>query len=130
MFGIGRPGDTLEAYVAAVELLPAAAWQGLDQTAHEKQMLLAAGLPLDGAACAVSADQSGLAVRLLDSGRAVRWGQLLQRRRELDLLARGHPRLALRLAEVGSALEALEAPIDPLSAESLPHDRLGLPAVS
>jgi hypothetical protein len=57
------------------------------------------GLAVDAAACALSADDPDTAVRLLELGRGVLGGQVLQSRADLSRLRAVAPALADRLAE-------------------------------
>ncbi|GAB2620263.1 hypothetical protein Aab01nite_34570 [Paractinoplanes abujensis] len=95
----GRAADALLGYRRAVELLPTAAWPGLRRTVREAR-LAEAPRATDAAATAVQAAQPGLAVELLEAGRAVLWSQQLSRRSDLSRLRVAAPATAERLNEI------------------------------
>jgi hypothetical protein len=96
----------VEAYTAAVDLLPLLAWRGL--SLRDQQHLLhtyAASLARDGAACAIAAERPDLAAELLEAGRGVYWSQLLGTRTDLTALHQAAPDLAERLQHCRTVLE-------------------------
>lgn len=93
----------------AVELLPLAAWHGLSPGDREHQLGSWPGLPLDAAACALNAERPELAVEVLEQGRSVIWGQLLQIRTDPAQLAASHPELSSRLTRVRDILDQTES---------------------
>jgi tetratricopeptide (TPR) repeat protein len=96
-------------YAAAVALLPLAAWHGLSRADREQQLVSWPGVARDAAACALQAGRLELAVELLEQGRAVLWGQMLQTRADLTELAASHPELASRLAGIRRILDRADA---------------------
>lgn len=96
----------VEAYTAAVELLPLLAWRGIGL--RDQQELLqrhAASLARDGAACAIAAGRPELAVELLEAGRGVYWSQLLDTRTDLNGLRTVAPQLADELHHCRTQLD-------------------------
>jgi hypothetical protein len=112
----GGAEPALEAYAAAVGLLPLFAWRGLDRTVQEKRLSSVAGLAGDAAAWALAAGQPERAVELLEHGRQVLWSQAVQTRSDLSALAAVAPELAAGLDEIrreldgGGAASVLRAP--------------------
>ncbi|GGN64387.1 hypothetical protein GCM10010112_24530 [Actinoplanes lobatus] len=93
-------------YAAAVELIPVQAWRGINRASQELLLADWSGLGADAAACAVHAGPPGEAAQLLEMGRNVLWGQLLETRTALtDSLRKQAPDLAERLDTVRAALD-------------------------
>ncbi|MEW2382816.1 tetratricopeptide repeat protein [Micromonospora sp. NPDC047707] len=100
------PAAAVEAYAAAVELLPLLAWRGLSQREQQDLLRLNAGsLPRDGAGCAIAARLPDRTVELLECGRGTYWSQLLDTRTDLTSLRQVAPDLAARLHRCSVALE-------------------------
>ncbi|CCH17828.1 CHAT domain-containing protein [Micromonospora lupini] len=100
------PAAAVEAYTAALNLLPLLAWRGIDH--QDQQHLLqthAATLARDGAACAIAAGRLDLALELLEQGRGVYWSQLLGTRTDLTALHQVAPHLAAQLVDCRAVLE-------------------------
>ncbi len=96
----------------AVGLLPRLTRHGLDR--GDRRHLIeeeAATLAADAAACALNTGDPAEAVRLLEQGRGVLWGQLLDLRSDRDTLREAHPELA-------AELERCLAVIDPAGADA------------
>jgi tetratricopeptide (TPR) repeat protein len=85
------------AFAAAIDLLPALAWNGLDRRDQERALATWNTLASDAAVAALSIGRPDRAVELGDRGRSLLWEQQLQLRREPHDLAQQHPRLAKRL---------------------------------
>ncbi|GGN13574.1 tetratricopeptide (TPR) repeat protein [Actinoplanes campanulatus] len=93
-------------YAAAVELIPLQAGRGINRASQELLLADWSGLGADAAACAVHAGPPGEAAQLLEMGRNVLWGQLLETRTALtDSLRKRAPDLAERLDTVRAALD-------------------------
>ena len=73
----GNPQSAVEGYAAAIELLPLAAWHGLDQRTREHHLREWAELASDAAGAAIIAGHPVRAVELLEAGRSVLWTQAL-----------------------------------------------------
>jgi len=73
----GSPQSAVEGYAAAIELLPLAAWHGLDQRTREHHLREWAELASDAAGAAIIAGHPVRAVELLEAGRSVLWTQAL-----------------------------------------------------
>jgi tetratricopeptide (TPR) repeat protein len=91
--------SALEAYQAAVGLLPRLAMLGLDLQSRQR------GLARDAAACAIRLAQYDIAVELLEEGRAVFWSQALQLRTPMTDLRDAAPELEEQLRHISLALE-------------------------
>jgi tetratricopeptide (TPR) repeat protein len=102
----GRTDQAADAYAAAVGLLPAVAWHGLDRATREEQLAQWAGLAADAAACAVLDARPELAVELVEQGRSVLWSQALNLRTDLTRLAEKTPDLAERLDNIRAILDS------------------------
>lgn len=113
---IMRDGDAAAALPllrGAVELLPRLSWRGLDP--NERRRLLeedAAALAMDAAACAISVGDLPSAVSLLEQGRGVLWGQLLDLRSDRARLRAAHPRLAAELDRCLAKLDPAESGLE------------------
>lgn len=103
--GAGRMRDAADGFEAAVGLLPAVAWHGLDRSTRQEQLAQWAGLAGDAAACAVLDGRPRLAVELLEQGRSVLWAQALDLRTDLTRLTEAAPDLAARLSEIRTVLD-------------------------
>lgn len=96
----------LEAYCAAIELLPWLAMPGLDmQSRHQALRSGTDGLARDAAACAIQLEQYERAIELLEQGRAVFWSQILQLQTSMDDLHDMAPILEQELKKVSFKLE-------------------------
>jgi tetratricopeptide (TPR) repeat protein len=102
--------SAVKGYATAVELLPQAAWYGLDRTTQQEQLSEWRGLAVAAASCAISAGQPERAVGLLEQGRSVLWTQTLHLRSDLTRLAERAPDLAGRLQQLRGELDTL--PVD------------------
>ena len=98
--------SALEAYRAAIGLLPRLAMLGLDLRSRHKALLTGTdGLARNAAACAIQSGLYGEAIELLEAGRAVFWSQALQLRVPIDDLRVVAPQLAQSLTEISFQLE-------------------------
>jgi hypothetical protein len=98
--------SALEAYSAAIGLLPRLTMLGLDL--HSRQQVLSSvsdGLARDVAACAIRSCQYSKAVELLEEGRTALWSQALQLRTPMNELYDVSPTLAKDLRRISRALE-------------------------
>lgn len=101
-------GDVREAsrgYDAAVALLPALAWQGLDRATQEHALARWSGLVSDAVAAAVAAGDPSRAVELAEHGRSLLWAQTLRLRSDLTSLAEASPELSRRMSEIRRQLD-------------------------
>lgn len=99
------PAAGLDGYAAAIELLPRAAWRGVDRETRERVLADWTGLASAAATCAIAAGQPARALELLERGRAVLWTQLLETRGDRAVLRDVAPELAERLDDVAAELE-------------------------
>jgi tetratricopeptide (TPR) repeat protein len=98
-----------EGYGSAVSLMPLFVWRGLDRDLQEQRLSELDGLASRAAAWHLEANQPERAVELLDAGRSVLWGQLLDLRAEDARLATASPELHARLSEIRHELEMLNS---------------------
>ncbi|MEU9118302.1 CHAT domain-containing protein [Streptomyces sp. NPDC048506] len=103
--GEGYWQEAADGYAVAVELLPLTAWRGLARSERERLLARRSHVASEAAACAISCGRLEQAVELLDHGRSVLWGQVLDTRTDLTALREAHPALADRLADLRAALE-------------------------
>ncbi|MFC6082638.1 hypothetical protein [Sphaerisporangium aureirubrum] len=122
--GMGRWGPAAEVLTGAVELLARAAWPGVERPDQEHRLRQVTGLASDAAAARLTDEERehavepgegvratepprrGRAVELLEQGRGVLHGQMLDRRADLAALEGRVPALAARLREVAAGLDA------------------------
>ncbi|MFF0225252.1 CHAT domain-containing protein [Streptomyces sp. NPDC004629] len=100
-----------DAYAFAVGLLPLVVPRRLARLDQQRLLEELNGLAADAAAGALGADDPETAVRLLELGRGVLGGQVLQSRTDLSRLRAVAPELAERLRDAFARL----APSDPLT---------------
>ncbi|MEV7520356.1 CHAT domain-containing protein [Streptomyces sp. NPDC091371] len=97
--------EALAGYAYAVELLPQAAWHGLERTDREHFLSITNGLASDAAAVAIETGRLAHAVELLEQGRGVLLAQALDARTGLDQLRDLAPELARDLDDVRRRLD-------------------------
>jgi tetratricopeptide (TPR) repeat protein len=98
--------SALEAYQAAVQLLPRLAMLYLDLESRQQALISGSdGLARDAAACAIRLGQYDKAIELLEEGRAVFWSQALQLRTPMTNLHDAAPELGAKLRRISIALE-------------------------
>jgi tetratricopeptide (TPR) repeat protein len=90
----------LDSYASAVDLLPLVAWPGLSRGSRERQLGKRPGIAQDAAACAIGTHDPRHALALLEAGRGVLWGQLLDANPAATDLRTHHRDLADRLDEL------------------------------
>ncbi|GAA0388274.1 CHAT domain-containing protein [Acrocarpospora corrugata] len=95
----------VDAYAAAVGLLPLLAWPGLDRGIREERLSQGHGLASEAAAWAIMAGRPDRALELLEQGRTVLWAQDLRVRADLSALREAEPDLAARLDHVRARLD-------------------------
>jgi tetratricopeptide (TPR) repeat protein len=99
-------GSAINAYQAAIELLPRLAILGSDLQARRRALTSGSdGLARDAAACAIRFGQYNKAVELLKEGRAIFWSQSLQLRTPMTHLREVAPELEGKLKNLSFALE-------------------------
>ena len=98
----------LEGYRTALELMPKAAWLGLDTPSRQNTLLREKSEDLGclAATCAIRIGHFETAVELLDLGRSVFWQQAASLRSDLELLRDTEPELAAELEKIGRQLDA------------------------
>ncbi|TFK34953.1 CHAT domain-containing protein [Crucibulum laeve] len=98
--------SSLEAYEAAVGLLPLLATLGLDVKFRQEILKSGTdGLARNAANCAIRLGNFEKAVELLEAGRGVFWSQVLQLRTPMDELQDVAPELVAELRSISSQLE-------------------------
>ncbi|KAF8501303.1 CHAT domain-containing protein [Gautieria morchelliformis] len=101
-----RHDSALDAYQAAIELLPRLAMLSLDLPSRQQALTSGTdGLARVAAACAIESDQFEKAVELLEEGRAVFWSQALQLRTPMTDLRKVAPGLEETLRDISLKLE-------------------------
>ena len=96
--GRGEWSLAARAYADAVAQLHLTVWRGLGTADRDTLVQRWANVACDAAAAAIAAGTPKRAVELLDHGRSLWWGQVLDGRAELTALRAAHPDLADRLA--------------------------------
>lgn len=86
------------AFAGAQEQLQLTIWRGLRAPDRRRLLTRWPAIANDGAAAALSAGEPEWAVEMLDHGRFLWWGQVLDTRTDLSALQAAHPELADRLA--------------------------------
>ncbi|KAF8492900.1 CHAT domain-containing protein, partial [Gautieria morchelliformis] len=101
-----RHDSALDAYQAAIELLPRLAMLSFDLSSRQQALTYGSdGLARAAAACAIESGQFERAVELLEEGRAVFWSQALQLRTPTTDLRKVAPGLEESLRDISLALE-------------------------
>ncbi|WP_151772470.1 CHAT domain-containing protein [Streptomyces abyssomicinicus] len=118
-----------QAYGYAVELLPQAAWHGLERGDRERFLAMANGLASDAAAVAVRRGDLPRAVELLEQGRGVLLGQAFDARADLDELRALDADLVRAMDEVRHRLDGAGAAGASPDAPGVPAGRAALAAV-
>jgi hypothetical protein len=95
----------LQAYTAALNLLPQVVWLGQTITTRHRELSSIGVVANEAAAAAISAGQYNTALEWLEQGRSIVWGQLLHLRTPVDLLCDVDPTLAQEITQVSKALE-------------------------
>lgn len=95
----------LDGYGLALELLQRVAWVGQTITARHREIAALDDIASEAAAAALTAGDASLAVKWLEQGRSVIWGQLLRLRSPVDELRAHDGKLADDLEQVTKALE-------------------------
>jgi len=97
--------SAIEAYDAALFILPQLAALGLDIQSRHKALTGSDGLARRAARCAIQEGRLDKAVEYLETGRAIFWSQLVHLRSPVDKLHDRVPELADRLRSIATALE-------------------------
>jgi tetratricopeptide (TPR) repeat protein len=95
----------VEAFADAVEQLHLTVWRGLAAVDWRRLVTRWSRVACDAAAAAVAAGKPERAVELLDHGRALWWGQVLDTRTDLTALREAHRELADRLTALSVRLD-------------------------
>ncbi|MEO3778413.1 CHAT domain-containing protein [Micromonospora sp. B11E3] len=115
----GRAGwrDAARAYADAVQQLHLTVWRGLDAADRDRLVTRWPTVACDAAAAAVAAGLPQQAVELLDHGRSLWWGQVLDTRSDLSALRQAHPDLAERLTALRTESDRQAGSDEPGAAE-------------
>jgi hypothetical protein len=89
--------EALNAFTAAIAMLPSVVWHGLPAVVRQEQASRWAGLAAEAACCALLSGRPELAVELLEQGRSMFWRQALDLHADLEDLASVAPDLAAKL---------------------------------
>ncbi len=103
--------EAAAAYEDALELLPLLTWRGIGRDDAEDALAAYPGIACDAAAVAIAAGDPRRAVSLLERGRAILWGYLLDFRSDLGRLCEADHTCADELTELRDALDST-APAD------------------
>ncbi|GAA2040219.1 CHAT domain-containing protein [Catenulispora yoronensis] len=106
--GAGRPDAALVGYEQALDLMDLVAWQGLAREDQERGLADFAGLASAAAACALAIDAPDRALAVLEQGRGVLIGQVLESRSRHEELAGREAELALELEAAQNAIDQAE----------------------
>ncbi|KAG8680772.1 hypothetical protein FRC11_002018, partial [Ceratobasidium sp. 423] len=98
------PLNRIEAYRAAIDLLPQFIWLGATTSQRYQDLLTAENLAVKAAYAAILHSDFNLALEWLEHGRCVVWNQSLMLRSPPDQLHSSHPELAARLEAVSKQL--------------------------
>ena len=99
-------GSAVEAYQAAIDMLPRLAMLGLDVQSRQRALTSNTdGLARDAAAYAIRSGKIDIAIEFLEAGRTIFWSQALGLRTPLDDLDSAAPDLAQKLRNISRALE-------------------------
>lgn len=102
----GSSAAALEAYRTTLDLLDLVAWRGLDREDQERALIEFRGVGSAAAASAMDMNDLDTALALLEQGRGVLLGQVLDRRVDHEALEVAQPVLARELQHVHEALES------------------------
>ncbi|KAG8681510.1 hypothetical protein FRC11_001028, partial [Ceratobasidium sp. 423] len=94
----------IEAYQAAIDLLPQFIWLGATTSQRYEDLLTAENLAVKAASAAILDSDIEIALEWPEHARCVVWNQSLMLRSPLDHLRLSHPDLAARLQEVAKQL--------------------------
>ena len=97
---------SLEIYRRAVSLVPLAAWHGIRRTEREHHLRRWTGLGAAAAEVALSLDEPGTALELLEGSRSVMWQQLLEQRVDLSSMTGIPEDIVRRMIEIRASLDA------------------------
>jgi tetratricopeptide (TPR) repeat protein len=109
----GAPPDAASGYAEAVVLLPRLVGRQLRRADQERLLSILPGLASDAAAAAIRSGDPARAVELLEMGRGVLLGQVLELRADIAELARQHPGLAARVQALQGLLDSGLADMGP-----------------
>lgn len=96
----------LPAWGKAVNLLPVVAWRGSRYRDRESTVGQYSGTATTAAACACAAGKTVEAIHMLETGRGILWGHLLEARAGLERVRAVRPDLATKLEAVKAVLDA------------------------
>ncbi|CAE6411139.1 unnamed protein product, partial [Rhizoctonia solani] len=94
----------IEAYQAAIDLLPRFIWLGATTNQRYQDLSTAENLAVNAASVAILNSNPTLALEWVEHARCVVWNQSLMLRSPLDQLHSSHPELAVRLEAVAKQL--------------------------
>ncbi|MHA6757965.1 CHAT domain-containing protein [Streptacidiphilus sp. PAMC 29251] len=103
----------LTGFDQALDLLSLVAWRGLQRDDQERLLVEFSGLAGAAAACALELGDPPRALAVLEQGRGVLLGQVLDLRTDHEGLRRRHPELAGELEAVYAGIDAATEPPSP-----------------
>lgn len=101
---LGCP-SLLEGYEVSLKLIHRMAWLGLPMSDRHNHLVGTDGTLRDAAAAAIERGQYETAIKWLEQGRSIVWGQCLSLRASVDGLRRHEPQLADKLSELAKQLD-------------------------
>ncbi|WP_032405625.1 tetratricopeptide repeat protein [Rhodococcoides fascians] len=101
---VAHPVRSAGLYRAAVDLLPAAAWHGIDPVSRTRRLAVWQGLARDAGAMILNAESPAAAMAVLDGGLSQLWFRATPAASEVDRLRRVAPALADRVDATRRAL--------------------------
>ncbi|KAK0493953.1 CHAT domain-containing protein [Armillaria luteobubalina] len=97
--------NALKAYEAALNLLPRVAWTGKSIAARHRKLVRYGSIVNGAAAYTIQLGYANTALKWLETGPAIVWGQLHNLHSRVDDLSDAHPHFAERLSQLAFALE-------------------------
>lgn len=103
--------QAVDAYRVALAQLPLLAWHGLELEDRISGLAVSDSIACDAAAAALSAGRPETALQLLELGRGILLAQAVDARFDTAQLAKRHPGLAVRIAEIRQVLHSAESSV-------------------
>ncbi|GAB1526920.1 hypothetical protein RhiTH_010094 [Rhizoctonia solani] len=111
--------NSVEAYQAAVDLLPQFIWLGATVNQRYEDLSKTEGLGVEAASAAIRSSDYALALEWLEHTRCVVWNQILMLRSPLDKLSSVDPDLATRLQSIANKLRSASSESREFQAHSI-----------
>ncbi|CAE6470975.1 hypothetical protein ACGC1H_003440 [Rhizoctonia solani] len=121
--------NPMEAYQAAIDLLPQFIWLGATANQRYQDLLMTENLAIKACFAAIQSSNYSLALEWLEHARCVVWNQSLMLRSPLDQLRSSHPNLATRLQNITRQLHNFSfenQTIQPVLSDGITHEQIGM----